>query len=261
MEETDFDVPSSRGSDIEQPQMSEASTLGGVFFEPGATFEDLRRKPRFILALIILAVLGTAYFLAINYKIGPENRRRFVAEQIDRSPQGANLTPEQRNNAIDLNMKISSYVSYALPLIIVFFCFLGGLFYWLGAKAFGGTGNFWHGVSVYVYSSFPPGVVGFIANMVILAFKSVDDIDLATSQRGLVHANPGILLDGKAMPVLTTVVSTLDLFMIWGWVLAAIGLRLTNRLSKGSAWALVIIFALIGVAFRVIGAFFSGNPN
>src|SRR5947208_12969656 len=116
--------------------MSEASTLGGIFFEPGRTFEDLRRKPRFILALVILAVLGTAYFFAINYKIGPENMRRFVAEQIDKSPQGASLSPEQRSNAIDLNMKISSYTRYALPLIIAIFCFLGGLFYWLGAKAF-----------------------------------------------------------------------------------------------------------------------------
>jgi hypothetical protein len=31
---------------IEEPaQMSEAATLGSIFFEPGKTFEDLRRKP------------------------------------------------------------------------------------------------------------------------------------------------------------------------------------------------------------------------
>ena len=245
----------------EEPQMSEAGTLMGIFFEPGRTFEDLRRKPRFIIALVILAVLGTAYFFAVNYKVGEENMRRFVAEQIDKSPQGGSLSPEQRESAIALNMKISSYVRYALPFIIAITSLLGGLFYWLGAKAFGGTGTFLHGVSTFVYSSFAPGVVSFIANIIILAFKSVDDIDLATSQRGLVHANPGLLLDGKAMPVLTTLVSTIDLFMIWGWVLAAIGLRITNRISKGSAWAIVIILALVGVAFRVIGAFFSGNPS
>ena len=30
------------------PQMSEVETLGNIFIEPGRTFEDLRRKPRFL---------------------------------------------------------------------------------------------------------------------------------------------------------------------------------------------------------------------
>lgn len=100
-----------------------------------------------------------------------------------------------------------------------------------------------------------------IANFIVLAFKSADEINLATSQRGVVQANPSFLIDGKASPVLATLVGTLDLFMIWGWVLAAIGLKITNRLSSGSAWAVVIIFAPVGILFRVIGAFFGGNPT
>ncbi len=36
---------------VEEPaKMSEVGTLGSIFFEPGATFEDLRRKPRFLMA-------------------------------------------------------------------------------------------------------------------------------------------------------------------------------------------------------------------
>jgi hypothetical protein len=99
---------------------------------------------------------------------------------------------------------------------------------------------------------------------IVLAFEyraSADDIDLALSQRGLINANLGFFVNGHQMPVLATLLSTIDLFAIWGWVLAAIGLRITNRLSKGSAWAVVIIIALIGVAFRVVSAFFSGNPS
>ncbi|MEP6903176.1 MAG: hypothetical protein ABJA66_15615, partial [Actinomycetota bacterium] len=100
-----------------------------------------------------------------------------------------------------------------------------------------------------------------IANLIILAFKSVDDIDIALDQRGVVHANPGFLLDGKSMPVLTTLVSVFDLFLIWGWILAAIGLQRTNKISSGSAWAITIILALVGIAFRVFGALMSGNPS
>lgn len=245
----------------EEPEMSEVATLGNIFFEPGRTFEDLRRKPRFILAIVVVALFMTAYAFGLYYKVGEAGVRQFVVEQIEKGPQAGSLNAEQKSNAVDLQMTIGTVARYAWPLITALIMIVGGALYWAAAKAFGGAGNFLHGLSVFVYSSLPPTVVSMIANFVVLAFKSVDDIDIATSQRGVIHANPGILLDGKSMPVLATLVSTLDLFMIWGWVLAAIGLRITNRISTGSAWAIVLIFALIGVFFRVIGAFFSGNPT
>lgn len=152
-------------------------------------------------------------------------------------------------------------VRYGLPVIFLIVTAIGGLIYWLGGKAFGGNGNYLHGVSTWVYSSFPPTIISIIANFIILAFKSVDEIDIASSQRGLVQANLGMFLDGKSMPVLATLISFFDVFAIWGWVLASIGLQKTNKISSGSAWAITIILALIGITLRVIGAVFSGNPG
>jgi hypothetical protein len=244
----------------EPAQMSEAATLGSIFFEPGRTFEDLRRKPRFILATIVIALLSTIYMFGLYYKVGDDAMRRFATEQVERAPGASSMNAEQKAMNVNMQMTIGNVMRYAWPIIVAIVLLIGGVLYWLAAKAFGGDGGFLHGVSVFVYSSLPPAVIGSIANFIVLAFKSADQIDIATSQRGVIHANPGVLLDGKSMPVLTTLVSTLDLFMIWGWILAAIGLRITNRLSSVSAWAIVLIFALIGIFFRVIGAFFSGNP-
>jgi hypothetical protein len=246
--------------EADDSQMSEVATLGNIFFEPGGTFEDLRRKPRFIIAAIIISLLVTAYAFGLAYKAGEAGMRSFVAEQIEKSGQAGSMSAEQKAAAIDMQMTIQTVVRFAMPVFVFLSLLIGGLFYWLGAKAFGGTGSFLHGVSVWVYSSLPPTVIGMIANFIVLAFKSVDEIDLAASQRGVIHANFGYFIDGKASPVLATLVGTLDVFFIWGWILAAIGLRITNRLSTGSAWAIVLIFALIGTLFRVIGAFFSGNP-
>lgn len=245
----------------EAPQMSEAATLAGIFFEPGRVFEDLRRKPRFIMAGIVIALLVTGYAFGLHYKVGEAGVRSFMSDQIEKSPRTQGMTSEQKSDAIDLQMKIGGIVRFALPVFVLIFFLIGGLLYWLGSKAFGGNGGFLLNLSVWIYSGFPPAVVGTVANFIVLAFKSVDDIDIAASQHGVINANPGFLIDGKAAPVLATVLSTFDLFFIWGWILAAIGLRMTNKLSSGSAWAVVIIIGLIGVAFRVIGAFFSGNPN
>jgi hypothetical protein len=70
-----------------------------------------------------------------------------------------------------------------------------------------------------------------------------------------------LLIDGTANPLLATVLATFDIFLIWGWILAAIGLRHTTKLSSGSAWAVVLIFAIIGTLFRIVMSIVSGNPS
>ena len=254
-------APPEKIAPAEQPEMSELATIGNMFFEPGRTFEDLRRKPRFIVATVILSLLATAYAFGLYYKVGDAGMRQFAMEQLDKNAQTSGMDSAAKAKTVDLQLTIGKVFRYLMPIFFAIMMLIGGLMYWAGAKAFGGTGGFLHGWSVFVYSAIPPAIVGSIANFIVLAFKSVDEIDIGASQRGVIHASPSMLLDGKAMPVLTTVVGTLDLFMIWGWVLAAIGLRITNRLSSGSAWAVVIIFALLSTLSRVVFALISGNPS
>lgn len=245
----------------EEAQMSEVATLGNIFLEPGKTFEDLRRKPRFILAFVIIAILSVGFFAAFQQKLGEDRMRRFIATQNERNPQMQAASAEQKEQAVSIALTIQKVTTYALPVILAIAFLLGGLLYWLGSKAMGGSARFTHGLSVFLYSSLPPTVVAQIANFIILFLKPADEIDIAASQRGLVNANPTLFFDGKEMPVLTTLISTIDVFVIWGLVLAAIGLRKVARISSGSAWAVVLIITLIGITLRVVSAFFNGIPS
>jgi hypothetical protein len=245
----------------EPPEMSEVATLGNIFIEPGRTFEDLRRKPRFIIATLIICLLSTAFLFAFQQKMGQERYDRFFSAQIEKSPQAASLDAAGKEQAISLNRTIMKVVTFALPIFILISIAIGALLYWLGVKAMGGTISFFQSVSVWVYSSFPPAIVSVVANFVILFLKSPDDIDIAASQRGLVKANPSALIGGVDMPVLTTLISTLDIFAIWGIILAVIGLHKVGKISKGSAFGIVLILVLLGIAYRVISALFSGVPT
>ncbi|HEV8158621.1 MAG TPA: Yip1 family protein, partial [Pyrinomonadaceae bacterium] len=146
----------------EQPQMSEVGTLGGIFFEPGKTFEDLRRKPRFLLAGLIILVLVTVFnFLFIN-KIGFEEITRARMESSERFQQ---LPADQKQAQIEFaTTPVLKYITYAaLPIGLIISFLIGGLIYWLGANAMGGSATFLRGVSVWIYSSFPPTVVSMLA--------------------------------------------------------------------------------------------------
>jgi len=237
------------------PQMSELATLGNIFFEPGKTFEDLKRKPRFLLAGLIVIIAASIFQIAFIQKVGFD---RIIRERIESSSRTSQMSSEQKEKLIEQQSgPIVKAISYAaVPVILTIVFFLGGLIYWLGSNAMGGTGRYLGGVSAWVYSSFPPTLLFMVANLVVLLVKTVDEIDINNSQGGLVQANPSMFIDTKASPVLGALLSSIDLFAIWGWILAAIGLQTIFKISSGAAWAVVLIVGLCGVTAKVVWALF-----
>ncbi len=250
----------SENTSKDEPKMSEFSTLLNIFMEPGRTFKDLRIKPRFILATVVISILAIGYSVLLIQTLGDDRMRSQIAEQINKSPSAASMDKEQKNNAINMQMTISKYSSFAAPIFIAVFFALGALIYWGMTNAMGGAIGFLQSLSVWVYSSFPPSVVAFLGSFIVLLFKDPDQIELATANRGMLKVNFGFFVDGKTMPAIYTFLSSIDLFAIWGLVLAAIGLKVVGKLSTGSAAGIVIVLSLIGVGLRVLLSFMFGTP-
>jgi hypothetical protein len=245
----------------EEPEMSEVGTLANIFIEKGKTFQDLKRKPRFIIAAVIMALLITVFTISFQQRLGEERIKRATLQQLEKNARYSSLPPEQQERQLNLSFTIQKYITYISPVFIFLLFLIGGLLYWLGIKAMDGEATFLQSLSVWIYSSFPPTIVSFLANFLILFLKSPDDIDILASRRGLINANPTMFFDGKEIPVLATLISTLDVFIIWGVVLAVIGLKKIGKLSTGSAFAIVFIITLIGITLRVIGAYLNGVPS
>ncbi len=191
--------------DVKEPaQMSEVGTLGSIFFEPGRTFEDLRRKPRFLLAGLIIIFLVTLFQFAFIERIGFE---RVVREQFETNSSIQQMPDDQKQKFMESqsspNAKIIRIASIPIVSIIVFL--IGGLIYWLGANAMGGSARFTHGLSVWIYSSLPPAVIFTLANLLVLFLKSPDDIEVSAAQNSLLPSNPGFFVSGKSSPVLESV--------------------------------------------------------
>ena len=237
------------------PQMSEVASLGNVFIEPGRVFEDMRRKPRFLLAGLIAIAVISLFQIAFVEKVG---LGEIVKARIESSKRTQDLSGEQKATIIEQQSgPIAKYITFAAtPIVIAIVFLLGGLIYWGASNAMGGDATFLRGVSVWVYSSFPPALIFMIGNFIVLLLKSVDDIDLAHSQNGLLKANLGSFVDPNTSPVLAALLGSVDLFGIWGWILAAIGLQKVAKISSGAAWAVVLMVGLVGVVAKVVAAMF-----
>jgi hypothetical protein len=93
-----------------QATLSPFARVVGVFFSPGKTFEDIARKPSWLLPVVLSTILGLLVSVAINQRI---NWREFMNQQIEKSPRAAQLSAEQKQQQIEAGAKfapISTYV-------------------------------------------------------------------------------------------------------------------------------------------------------
>src|ERR1035441_7403864 len=98
-----------------QPKgLGEGSRLTGVFFEPAKTFADVAERPGFWVPLILIMVFSVCYMVLFGQHVGWE---RMMRHQFETSSQMAQMSPEQREQSVQMAAKyapISGYVGVLL---------------------------------------------------------------------------------------------------------------------------------------------------
>jgi hypothetical protein len=238
--------------------MTTGQTLSNIFFEPGRVFDSFRARPRFLVAGAIIIGVVMLFTMLLYQRVGYEN---IVRETIENSPQTAQMDQDQKERAIAMQTgPIFKTIAYVSPLIaIALFFAIGAALYLLGTSAMGKAMTYPQALALWVYSSFPPTILAMLANIILLFVRPPDPSDAARARGGLVHANLGLFIDRATHPVLATALGAVDIFAIYGLVLAVLGLRKIAKLSSGAAWTIVLVIYLLGVIIKIAVAAFSGN--
>ncbi len=243
------------------PQMSEVATLGNIFIEPGNTFRSMRARPKFIMATVITIVLGFGFWIAIDQKVGIG---QVFVDQMKKSPQYEQMDNNSRTAAEGFykGNLFKGFFYGAIIFATIAITLLGGLIYWLLANAMGGTAKYLQGVSIWAYSTYAPALISVVANVVVLLLKSKDDIDSSFLQSGgIVRANPTLFIDTSHSPLLNAILAPIDLFSIFGLVLAVIGIRTMMKMSNGSAWTIALGLKLVGYIIGIVMAAIFGGAG
>ena len=256
-------VPRAQPAEDAPAPMSFPAKLAGIFFEPSNVFRNLRAHPRWLFALVLTALLSFAYSTAFVQRLTPE---RIVSFTTDKVAEQFNIPPEQAAQMKETQIAdakapakiagnaVTTFVG-AFVLVAIF-----GALYMLLVLLFGGRLGFWQGLSVAVWASLPPVVIGRLLSLVLLFVKDPDDIHPVLGQGGLVTDNLGALVKPAEHPILFGLLSAFGVLAFYHLWLVATGLRnASERLSKGSAWTIAIIFWAIGLLFAIAsGALFGG---
>ena len=231
--------------------MSEGERLTGIFFEPSGVFRNLRAHPRWLVAVLIIALLGFAYTTAFTFRLTPERIINFTMDKVaERGFVPADRVGEIKERQIEEAKSPTRIAGRAITTFVGVFVFSAVLaaLYMLALLLFGGRMGFWQSLSVTAWAALPSTIIGLVLSLVLLYVKDPDDIHPVLGQSGLVTDNLSVLVKSAEHPVLFTVLSFFGILSFYRLWLTATGLRNGGeRVSSSAAWSVAIIFWLIGL--------------
>lgn len=240
--------------------MESLKRMVGVLVAPGDTFRKIAERPTWAVALVVLILLGAVTTFLVMQKVDPDAQREMFRDQIEEN-QG--LRGEELEQVTDQWMEGNAAFAPFFPAFVVVFGILAyalvAVYFLVAVKLAGGEIGFRRSFATGVHGLVPQGVGALLAIPLLLTRESIDP---ETAQGGsLLASNLGFLAPEDASPVITVLLSSLDLFAIWSVVLLSIGYAIVGRLSKGTAATVVVvgwvIWILIKIGLASLGALFS----
>ena len=234
-----------------QQSISGFGRVIGVFFSPKATFEDIVRKPSWLLPLALTTILSICVSVAINQRI---DWREFMSQQIEKSSRAAQMSAEQKQQQIDGGAKISPIFTYCIGFIgPAFITLCIGLLMWGAYSLLGGVStNFGTAFGITAHA-FLTGLISSPLFILILYLKPYGTVDLDNP----IATNLAAFLPADAAKWLVALCKSVDIFSIWTLILIAIGFAALNPKKLKGAKTFTIAFTVwvFFVVLRVGWAF------
>jgi len=234
-----------------QASLSPIARVVGVLFSPKKTFEDIVRKPSWLLPFVIFVVLVFAVCVCLNMRI---NWREYVSQQIEKSSQASQLSAEQKEQRIESGAKLAPTFTYVFGVgFQVIIVFLITLIMWGAYSLLGGASTNFSTAFGITTHAFMTSLVSTPLFILILFLKPYGTVDLDNP----LATNLAVLLPEDAAKWLVALCKSIDIFVIWVLILLAIGFSTVNpKKLKGakpftiafSVWAVFIVLR-VGWAF------------
>jgi Yip1 domain len=239
---------------VAEPQaaLSPFGRIIGVFFSPKVTFEDIVRKPSWILPTALMLLFSLAAIIALNSHF---SWRDYISQQIEKSPRAAQLSAEQKEKQVEMSAKFSPVFAYVFGLVLPICGLLViALVLWGAFNVMAGAGaGFKTSLAIVSHAVIPASIVGTILFITVLFLKPVGMFDLDNP----IATNVAALLTDDAPKWLVALGKNIDVLELWKLVLLSIGFAAVNpkKLKGAKSFNIVLGVFLVYLVIRVGIAF------
>lgn len=236
-----------------QAAISPFGRVIGVFFSPKATFEDIARKPSWVLPILIWTALSVISVVALNQRM---NWRDYIIQQMDKNPRAAQLSADQKQQQADMAVKFTVPIVYASGFLVpICWSLFVGLVMWGAYNLLAGAGaRFSQSFSIAAHAGLVGlGIVGTALFLLVLFLRQPGTVDPDNP----VATNLAVLLPEDSAKWLVTLCKSIDVFSFWTLILIAIGFAAVNprKLKGARSFTIALTVWAVYVVLRVGWAF------
>jgi hypothetical protein len=235
-----------------QAQISPLGRIFGVLFSPKPTFADIARKPNWILPVVVSTILSLVIVTVMNQRV---DWRDYISQQIDKNPQAAQMSPEQKARQVEISTKVTTYIVYGIGVLgaILFAVIVGGIMMLAYNLLAGAGASFAQSLAIAAHSLMV-GIFSAPIFLLVLFLRPKGTID----PQNPVATNLAAFLPEDSAKWLMALCKSIDIFTIWTLMLIAIGFAAVNPRKLRGAKPYVIAFSLWGamVVVKTLWAFF-----
>lgn len=217
-----------------------------IFYAPSAVFERRRNSgvwPSLLVVTGLFAILSYVGFTLLGPAIDAEISRN-MAKAMQANPQ---LTPEMMEGGARfarLSMMAGAVLMVPIAVLLV------GIVLWLVGKLFDATEPLRAAFFIATMSWMPRMIESLLASLQGLMMDPT-----AMTSAAAVSLTPARFMDvATASPVLVAVLLRLGPFVIWSYVLLAIGLAVMGRIPRGRAAIAAFMVWVLGTVPAILGA-------
>lgn len=221
-----------------------------IFYAPARVFER-RMGKNFLLPLVILVVATLVLYFATRDLMAPAMDAQFRVAMAQAQKANPNLTAEQLEG---MRGTMGKFAIVGILFGTIVGPLLVGIILWLVGKAVGARQALGDAMNVAVFAWYPK-LLGFI---VAAAMAAILPAAAITSMLSVTLGVGHFLNPATTSPLLFGLLGRVELFTIWETVLLGIGLKVTGRVSTGSATVAAIAMWVIGALPSVLGGLRGG---
>lgn len=240
----------------ENAPLSEGARIVNTFIAPAKTFTDLRRNASWWAPFLLMVVISTAMVYTAGQKIG---FRKIMETQMQSQPKQQarleQLPPDQREQQLEQGAKVTRIISYIFPVIsLIILLIIAAVLFATFKFAAGADVSFKVALAIVIYANLALALKTLLAPISVAAGASPDSFTFQNP----VATNPGYIMNPADSPFLYSLLSSVDIFLLWTLVLTALGFTYVSKVKRGTAFAVVFGWWLVfTLAAAALGALFA----
>ena len=222
----------------QEPALSEPQRVTNIFFAPSKTFADIRRNASWWVPFVLSSIFAYAMVFTVDKQVGFE---RVTENQIKLNPKAVEqldqLPPADRARRMDLSVKITKGISYAIPVVVLIIdVIVAGVLMATFNFGLGTEITFGQSFAIVMYAWLVGIVRTTLAIITLFAGSNLDSFNFSNP----VGTNPAYYMSiTDTAPWLYRMAGWFDVITIWLFIVLGIGYAVVGRKKTSTGIAIM----------------------